>query len=155
MSGAFWSAVVVTVLRWRLVAGPARRPGSGVDAWSDRRQDRTQALDRLLLAADRQAEAAVEAPHAAVGADVHVVDPVLLVRGGVPEVIVVVGVAAIDDRVARPSASDAIVLSVISAAGTITHAARGFSSLAANSANDPAPSWPSTSSALTASGETS
>ena len=53
------------------------------------------------------------------------------------------------------SASDAIVLSVISPAGVITDAARGFSSLAANSANDPAPSAPSTSSALTASGVTS
>ncbi len=34
------------------------------------------------------------------------------------------------------SASAAIVLSVISPAGTITHAVRGFSSLAAKSASD-------------------
>ena len=50
------------------------------------------------------------------------------------------------------SESAAIVLSVMSPAGTITHAARGFSSFAAKSSSDDEPMAPSASSAFTASG---
>ena len=53
------------------------------------------------------------------------------------------------------SASAVIVLSVMSPAGTITHAARGFSSFSAKSASEEAPNAPSAASACTASGETS
>src|SRR5438270_4653656 len=53
------------------------------------------------------------------------------------------------------SATALIVLSVISPAGTITHAARGFSSFTANSWSDPEPVMPSASTALTASALTS
>jgi hypothetical protein len=53
------------------------------------------------------------------------------------------------------SASEAIVLSVMSPAGTMTHAARGFSSFATNSSSDAEPVAPSASSAFTAAGKTS
>ena len=53
------------------------------------------------------------------------------------------------------SANELIVFDVISPAGTITHAARGFWSLAANSSSDVAPAIPSLSTACTASALTS
>ena len=98
-----------------------------VDARGERREDRVEPLDRLVGAADHQAVAALEAEDAAAGAAVDVVDPALGELAGAADVVAVVGVAAVDDRVAglERSASSLTVLSVISPAGTITQAARG------------------------------
>ena len=74
--------------------------GADVEAGGDRGEDRAESLDDLLLAADHQAEAALEAPDAAARADVHVVDPLVPERARVADVVVVVRVAAVDDRVA-------------------------------------------------------
>ena len=63
-------------------------------------EDRVEALDRAVGAADHQAVAALEAEDAAAGAAVDVVDPLLADLGGAADVVAVVGVAAVDDRVA-------------------------------------------------------
>jgi hypothetical protein len=57
-------------------------------------------LDRLVFAADHQAVAPVQAPHAAAGADVDVVDAGALEVLGPGDVVPVVGVPAVDHDVA-------------------------------------------------------
>ena len=106
-------AVVVAVL------GRARLPGATggarrrVDPRRDRGEDRAEPLDDLRLAADHQAEAAVEAPDAAARAAVDMVDVLLAERLGVPDVVDVVRVAAVDHDVARlegvPERGDGLV----------------------------------------------
>ena len=87
-------------------ARPCRRP-SRVPACAGcrrarrkRREDRIEMLDHLGLAADHHAVAALQAPDAAAGADVDVVDAL----GGeflrAADVVDVVGVAAVDEDVA-------------------------------------------------------
>ena len=65
-----------------------------------RGEDRVEPLDGAVGAADHQAVAALEAEDAAAGAAVDVVDPLLADLGGAADVVAVVGVAAVDDRVA-------------------------------------------------------
>ena len=55
--------------------------------------------DDLLLAADHEAEPALDSPHAAARADVDVVDALLAQLVGVADVLDVVRVAPVDDRV--------------------------------------------------------
>src|SRR5215211_1929495 len=63
-------------------------------------EDRGQAVYRLVGAPDHHAVADLEAPHAARGAHVHVVDPLRLEGLRTPLVVCPAGVAAVDDRVA-------------------------------------------------------
>ena len=58
-------------------------------------------LDHVLLAADHHAVAALQAPYAAACAHVHVVDPFGCQFLGAPDVVDVVGIAAVDEDVAR------------------------------------------------------
>src|SRR5262249_31713859 len=62
-------------------------------------EDRMEAIDRLFLTADHQAIPAVQSPHAAARANVHVMDalPAQLLRAA--DVVDVVGVSAIDEDV--------------------------------------------------------
>ena len=131
----------------RACAARRRRPGAIVAKIG------SSASTTSVLAADHQAEAALEPQDAAAGADVDVVDALLRERLPRADVVAVVGVAAVDhdvagleqlgERVDRPS--------VMSPAGTISHTARGFASFATKSASDAHRSAPSSSSAVTAS----
>jgi hypothetical protein len=95
------AAVQIAVLGRRRIAGAAGRPlGGAVDAGRDRLEDRVEPLDRLVGPADHQAVAALEPPDTAARADVEVVDAARLERLGAVDVVAVVGVAAVDDRVA-------------------------------------------------------
>ena len=87
-------------------------------------------IDRLLVAADHHAIAALEAPDAARRADIDIVDALLGQRLGAADVVLVEGVAAVDDDVVRleQRAERATVSSVIRPAGSITQTARGGSS---------------------------
>ena len=60
----------------------------------------SRCCDDVVLAADHQAVAALEAVHAAAGADVDVVDALVLQLSGSVDVVAVVGVSAVDDDVA-------------------------------------------------------
>ncbi len=57
-------------------------------------------VDDLFVAADHQTIAAVEAPHAAAGAGIDVVNALLLKRACAAHVVLVEAVAAVDDDVA-------------------------------------------------------
>src|SRR5437870_634120 len=66
----------------------------------ERQEDRLEALHRLRVAADHQAEAVGEAPDPSRHASIDVFDALLLQLGMAPLVVVEVRVAAVDDRVA-------------------------------------------------------
>ncbi len=58
-----------------------------------------QTRDHVALAANHQTEALLKAEHAAARADVDVMNPLLLKLAGAADVVMVVGVAAVDDDV--------------------------------------------------------
>ena len=94
----------------------------------ERAEDRIEPLDHRLLAADHQAVAAFEPPHAAAGADIEVVDAARAQRGGARDVVLPERVAAVDDGVARRPAgrpSSSTAFAVASPAGTISQTTRG------------------------------
>jgi hypothetical protein len=70
--------------------GAAGGPGSGLDTGRDGREQRPQPLHHLRLTADHQAVAAIEAPDATACADVEIVNPLLVERGGAGDVVAVV-----------------------------------------------------------------
>jgi hypothetical protein len=84
--------------RRRVALAPGRAPG-GVDAGGQRAEERVQARDGGVVAADHQAIAALEAEDAAAGAHVHVVQALLAELRGAAQVVAVVGVAPVDDGV--------------------------------------------------------
>ena len=86
-----------------VVAG-ADRPDAAPAPIRRRRQrleNRAQALDHGLVAADHQAIALGEPPHAAAGARIDVVNLTLRHGGGAPLRIAIIRIAAVDDGVAR------------------------------------------------------
>jgi hypothetical protein len=95
-----WPAPLGPQCRKPCSACAPRGPRGGVDPWRDRREQRRDPVDDLVLAAEHQAEAALDAPHAPAGAAVDVVDPLLAELVRVADVVEVVGVAAVDDHVA-------------------------------------------------------
>ena len=87
-----------------LAAGGARR---GIDRRRERRENRIEMLHDLRLAADHLTEAALEAPYAAAGARIDVVNSLRRQRFGAPDVVDVVRIAAVnDDVVALESARE-------------------------------------------------
>ena len=66
-------------------------------------------LDDVVLAADHLAVAALESPDAAAGADVHVVNAFRAEFLGAADVVVVIGIAAVDEDVAGFELGDEIV----------------------------------------------
>src|SRR5438552_28110 len=64
-----------------------------------RGEDRVEVLDHLRLAADHLAVAALQAPDAAAGADIDIMQALRLQLGGAADVVDVVRVAAVDDDV--------------------------------------------------------
>src|SRR6266571_4269993 len=70
-----------------------------IDAGSQGREDRVEMLDDLLLTANHQAVTALEAPDASTRSAVHIVNTLALKLGSAPNIIVVVGITAIDDDV--------------------------------------------------------
>ncbi|MNZ20505.1 hypothetical protein D3C78_375600 [compost metagenome] len=71
------------------------------NARGQRLEQRLQALEHVLLTADHHAVATVQAPHTARGTDVQVMQPALGQLGGAAHVVLVEGVATVDDRIAR------------------------------------------------------
>src|SRR5215472_2768626 len=70
-------------------------------ARSQRLEDRVEPLRRFLRTTDHHAVTAIDAPHATAGSNVDIVDtlPVQFFRA--PNVVFEIGVAAINDRIAR------------------------------------------------------
>jgi hypothetical protein len=81
--------------------GSSRRARSRLQPWCERCEGRLEAAERALVPADHQAEAALETEHPAARAAVEVVDPLRLELSRTPDVVGVVRVPAVDDRVPR------------------------------------------------------
>src|SRR4051812_313819 len=97
--GADRAAVQPAVLGGALLAFAAGRRWNAAAAGRQLLPEGRQPPDRLYVAADHQTVAAVEAPHAAAGAGVDVEDAIFRQCAGAPHVVLVVGVAAVDDDV--------------------------------------------------------
>ena len=140
----FGPAVQVAVLGGAagVLAGPGVR-GRRVDAGASVAKIGSRCCTDVVLAADHLAVAALQAPDAAAGADVDVVDALGLQLRGAADVVEVVGVAAVDDDVAglQGGTRSASVVST-TAAGTISQTARGWSASCTKSSSDDAPSPP-------------
>ena len=100
VAGAAGPGVQVALLGARVAPLAAGGGGDVAFARRQRGEDGIEALDDRLLAADHQAVAALEAPHAAGGADVEVVEALCLQLAGAADVVLPEGVAAVDDGVA-------------------------------------------------------
>ena len=112
----------------QLLAARGRR--NVAPAGSQRRKDRIEALDDRLLAADHHAIAALQPPHPAAGPDIDIVDPPRRQLLGAPDIVDVVGIAAVDQDVVglESRQNDRRCVLSTTAAGTISQTARGFSS---------------------------
>jgi hypothetical protein len=112
--------------------------------------------DRLDLTANHHAVAALQAPDSAAGADIDVVDAFRGECLGATDVVDIVGITAVDEDVVgfqmRHDVSDRLVHT---AAGTISHTVRGFSSLFTRSASAVAPTAFSLVNSFTDCGDTS
>src|SRR6266852_5044378 len=71
-----------------------------IDARSQGREDRVEVLDDILLTANHQAVTALETPDASTRSSVNVVNALGFKLSSAPNIIVVVGITAIDDDVA-------------------------------------------------------
>src|SRR5207302_5649744 len=76
-------------------AGNVAAPGS------ERLENRVEASDRVLLAADHHAVSTLKSPNAAAGADVQVVNALLTDSFRASHVVFIEGITAVDDGVAR------------------------------------------------------
>src|SRR6266513_1389338 len=100
VAGARGTAVEVAVLGGAADLLASRRPRDAPHAGRERPEDRVEALDDRPLATDHEAVAALEPPDAAARADVYVVNLLLAKRLHPSHVVLIEGVAAVDDRVA-------------------------------------------------------
>lgn len=66
-----------------------------------RGENRIKVLNDVFLTPHHQAIATREARDAAAGANIHIMHPVLLQFSGTPHIVTVIGVAAINDDIAR------------------------------------------------------
>ena len=94
---------VAALLRRRIAVAPGCSLRSS-DARRQRCEDRLELCERVVRAADHEAEAALEAEHAAARATVDVADALLGELGRTADVVAVVGVATVDDGVVAAQA---------------------------------------------------
>src|SRR5690242_10677140 len=100
MSRAHRPGMEITLLDARVAALASRGARNVAEPGRKRREDRVQAIDYLLVAADHHAIAALKSPDPARGADIDIVDAVFLECLAATHVVLPEGVAAIDDDVA-------------------------------------------------------
>ncbi len=100
MAGAGRAAVEVSLFGRVRIALAARGALCRGEAGGKRLEDRIESGHSIVGAADHQAVATVQAPHAAAGAAVEVLDAELLEFVGAPDVVAIIGVAAVHHHVA-------------------------------------------------------
>ena len=99
VAGAGRPGMDVALFGARIETGAPRRLLDLALAGGKRGKDRIEMVDRGLVAADHQAIAALEAPDPARGADIDITDAGLQQVGGAADIVLVVGIAAIDQDV--------------------------------------------------------
>src|SRR5262245_53721185 len=98
VASAVWPAMEVPLLGGTGFLAP-RRARDIAQAWSQPGKDWIEMLDHLLLAADHHAVPALQSPDAAARAHVYVVDPLRREFLGAPDIVNVIGIAAVDQYV--------------------------------------------------------
>src|ERR1035441_9114002 len=78
---------------------PPRRAWCRIDARGQCGKDRIDTLNNGIIAADHQAVASLRSPDPTAGSGVHIVNALRRQFGSAADVVVVVGVAAIDDDI--------------------------------------------------------
>src|SRR3954469_9237736 len=101
MPGPVPPGVEIALRRPRIAAFTAARCGDLPCRRRQRLEDGVEPLHHGLFAADHQAIAALQPPDAATGADVEVMDALLVQRCGPADVVLPKGITAIDEGVAR------------------------------------------------------
>ena len=99
MAGAVCAAVQIAVLRRSALGRAVRRARDIPAPWRERGKDRVEMLHDACLAADHHAVAAFQPPHPAAGPDIDIVDPSRHQLLGAPDVVDVIGIAAVDQDV--------------------------------------------------------
>jgi hypothetical protein len=99
MAGAAGPAVEIASVGCGAGAITAGRERGGLHAGRQGGEDRIQAPDRLLRAADHETVAALASENAATGSHIDEMNPATLQFGGAAHIVVVVRIAAIDDGV--------------------------------------------------------
>src|SRR6185437_2467000 len=100
MAGTARAAMHVALLRAWIAAVASGGALDVADAGRERGKNRIEAVDGGFVAADHQAIAALEAPDAAAGANVEIMNAFRLERAGAAHVVLVERVAAIDHDIA-------------------------------------------------------
>src|SRR5438128_2216407 len=100
MPGAAGAGMDIALLDPDIAAVAAAGAQNVADPRRQRLEDRIEPVDHGLVAADHHAIPALDAPDAAAGADVHVVQPALPERLAAADVVLPERVAAVDDDVA-------------------------------------------------------
>src|SRR5258708_11370551 len=101
MSGAGRAGVDVALRDARIAALASLCVWDVADPRCKAREDRIEPVDHGLVAADHHAIAALDAPDAAGGANIEIMDAVLLQRLAAADVVLPESVAAVDDDIAR------------------------------------------------------
>ena len=99
VAGAIRSAVQITPLGRRRVAFAAGRAFDITPARSQCRENGIQVFHGLFFAPDHHAVAALQTKDAAAGAHIHIVDAIRLQAFAADDVVLVTGIAAVDDDV--------------------------------------------------------
>ena len=99
--GAVGTAMQITLFGGAVQLLASRRARHAAHARRQGREDRIEVLDHVVFAADHHAVAALQAPHTAAGPHVHVMDLLRRQFLGAPDVIDVIGIAAVDEDVVR------------------------------------------------------
>jgi len=100
MARAMGAAVQVALLGGAGAAFARGRVGGRLRPRREAAENRLQAAEVAGIAADHEAVSPRESPHAAAGADVHVVQSLSRHRFGPPYPVLVVGVTTVDDEIA-------------------------------------------------------
>ena len=91
----------ISVLRARVGPIAPRRMRNVANPWRQRGEDRVEVIYGVPRSADHHAITAIDAPDAAGGAAIDVTDALLGEHLGPPDIVLVEGVSAVDDHVAR------------------------------------------------------
>src|SRR5208337_2923492 len=100
VASAVWPAVQITLFSGSITVLPSECARDVAHSRSQCREDWVETLDDLVLSANHHAVPALQAPHSAAGADIHIVDS----RGKflrTPYIVNVVRITPVDEDVSR------------------------------------------------------
>src|SRR6266436_2028630 len=99
MAGTMGATMIVTLFGSAIDFFASRDAYCGVDTGGQGRKDGVEAFDDFVLAANHLAVTTLESPHAAARPYVKVVDAMWFKHPGVPDIVVVVRVAAVNHNI--------------------------------------------------------